>query len=159
MSLGIIYFIQPAELVGTNRYKIGCSKNPNLDRCKKGYKKNTRFICIMECNNPIELERKIKNEFNNKFKLFCGNEYFCGEEKNMLKEFMEIAYSHKNSIKLLDNISKVKLNNSTQNIFTHDSNNSNQNNILWKEFKDSYIKTYGSKNIPTKNDFIKYMLN
>ena len=49
MLKGIIYFIQPAELVGTNRYKIGCSKNANLDRCKKGYKKETRFICIMEC--------------------------------------------------------------------------------------------------------------
>ena len=155
MSLGIIYFIQPAELVGTDRYKIGCSKNPNLDRCKKGYKKNTRFICIMECNNPIELERKIKNKFNYKFELFCGNEYFCGDEKNMLKEFMEITYSHKNLIKSLNDITTVKV---KQNISTTNSNNSNQNNILWKEFKESYMKTYGSKNIPTKNDFIKYML-
>lgn len=39
MSKGIIYFIQPAEIVGTNRYKIGCSKNPDLNRCNKGYKK------------------------------------------------------------------------------------------------------------------------
>jgi len=154
MSLGIIYFIQPAELVGTDRYKIGCSKNPNLDRCKKGYKKNTRFICIMECNNPIELERKIKNKFNYKFELFCGNEYFCGNEKNMLKEFIEITYSYKNSIKLLNNISTVKV---KQNISTTNSNNSKQNSILWKEFKDSYMKTYGSKNIPTKNDFINYI--
>mgnify|MGYP006090550431 CR=1 FL=1 len=41
---GIIYLIQPAELVGTNRYKIGCSKKPNLDRVKKGYKKGTRYL-------------------------------------------------------------------------------------------------------------------
>jgi hypothetical protein len=73
MLNGIIYFIQPAELVRINKYKIGCSKNDNLDRCKKGYKKNTRFICIMECNDPFELERKIKHQFNIKFKLFCGH--------------------------------------------------------------------------------------
>ena len=34
MSKGIIYFIQPAEIVGTYRFK-----NPDLDRCNKGYKK------------------------------------------------------------------------------------------------------------------------
>ncbi len=39
MNKGIIYLIQPCELVGTSRYKIGCSRNPNLDRCKNGYKK------------------------------------------------------------------------------------------------------------------------
>ena len=58
MSKGIIYFIQPSELVGTGRYKIGCSKSPDLDRCKNGYKKGSRYICIMECINPILLERK-----------------------------------------------------------------------------------------------------
>lgn len=43
MSKGIIYFIQPAEIVGTNRYKIGCSKNPDLNRCNKGYKKKYKI--------------------------------------------------------------------------------------------------------------------
>jgi hypothetical protein len=60
MTKGIIYFIQPVEYIETNTYKIGCSKNPNLDRCKNGYKKGSRFLCIMECNYPIELERKIR---------------------------------------------------------------------------------------------------
>ena len=27
---GLIYFVQPAELVGTNRYKVGASKNSNI---------------------------------------------------------------------------------------------------------------------------------
>jgi hypothetical protein len=57
---GIIYFIQPAELIGTDRFKIGCSGNPDLDRCKKGYKKGSRYISIMECNDPFELENKIR---------------------------------------------------------------------------------------------------
>jgi hypothetical protein len=37
MDKGIIYLIQPAELIGTNRYKIGMSNKLNLDRCKTGY--------------------------------------------------------------------------------------------------------------------------
>lgn len=32
MNKGIIYLIQPSELVGTNRYKIGCSTKTSLDR-------------------------------------------------------------------------------------------------------------------------------
>jgi len=103
MTKGIIYFIQPAELIGTDRFKIGCSGNPDLDRCKKGYKKGSRYISIMECNDPFELENKIKKTFLIKFKLFCGNEYFCGDEKLMLKEFLEITNLHEKSIHPLNN--------------------------------------------------------
>ncbi len=39
MKSGIIYMVQPAELVGTPRYKIGCSEKKTLDRCRNGYKK------------------------------------------------------------------------------------------------------------------------
>jgi hypothetical protein len=124
MAKGIIYFIQPAELIGTDRFKIGCSGNPYLDRCNKGYKKSTRFICIMECNNPLELERKIKDTFKNKFKLFCGNEYFCGDEKYMLKEFIEITFLHE------------KLTNNLNNLNNSDILGSNRNNIIVNtEFK------------------------
>ncbi len=55
MTYGIIYLLQPAELVGTDRFKIGCSDNNNLDRCKNGYKKGTNYICIMQCNDPFVL--------------------------------------------------------------------------------------------------------
>ena len=67
MTKGIIYLIQPSELVGTNRYKIGCSKDASLNRCINGYKKGTRYITIMECINPLLLEKNIKNEFNKLF--------------------------------------------------------------------------------------------
>jgi hypothetical protein len=53
MNKGIIYFIQPSELINTNRYKIGCSTNCDLVRCKTGYKKGSRYLCIMECYNPF----------------------------------------------------------------------------------------------------------
>jgi hypothetical protein len=47
MTRGIIYLIQPAELVGTNRFKIGCSNNTNLIRCKTGYKKGSIYIYVL----------------------------------------------------------------------------------------------------------------
>ena len=47
MNKGIIYLIQPAELLGTNRYKIGCSGKNSLDRCKKGYKIGSRYLSII----------------------------------------------------------------------------------------------------------------
>lgn len=50
---GIIYFVQPAELVGTDRYKIGCSKKPKLDRCKNGYRNGTRYLSIMKYVNIL----------------------------------------------------------------------------------------------------------
>ena len=68
MSKGIIYLIQPSELIGTNRYKIGCSNSPTLTRCINGYKTGSRYISISECINPFILEKKIINEFNKLFR-------------------------------------------------------------------------------------------
>ena len=64
MAKGNVYLIQPLEFIRTNTYKIGCSKSPTLDRCNNGYKKGSRYIAIIECNEPIILERNIKNNFN-----------------------------------------------------------------------------------------------
>jgi hypothetical protein len=90
MYKGIIYFIQPSELVGTNRYKIGCSKIPNLKRCINGYRKGSRYICIMECYNPLTLEKNIKIKFTKLFKLIAGTEYFEGNEYIMRNAFCNI---------------------------------------------------------------------
>jgi hypothetical protein len=88
---GTIYLIQPAELVGTERYKIGCSAKNDLERCKKGYKKGTRFIDIRECDDPFAVEREVKTRFNTKFKLIAGKEYFQGNEADIKKEFNDIV--------------------------------------------------------------------
>lgn len=99
MLKGIIYLVQPAELVGTNRYKIGCSGKPNLERIKTGYKKNTRYLSINECDNPFLLENKIKYYFNLKFKLVAGKEYFEGNEAEIIKTFNETIVEYNNQIK------------------------------------------------------------
>jgi hypothetical protein len=117
MDKGIIYFLQPCELVGTYRYKIGCSKICNLNRCQTGYRKGTRYLCIMECINPLELERNIKNLFNKKFKIIAGNEYFEGDEKIMLKLFIEIVMKNQElsgkinigqNTEVIEKINKIK---------------------------------------------------
>ncbi len=37
----------------------------------------------MQCNYPFVLEKKIKQAFNNKFKLIANHEYFKGNKKEM----------------------------------------------------------------------------
>jgi hypothetical protein len=88
---GTIYLIQPAELVGTKRYKIGCSAKNDLERCKKGYKKGTRYMDIRECDDPFELEREVKSRFNSIFNLIAGKEYFEGNETDIKKEFNDVV--------------------------------------------------------------------
>ena len=70
------------------------SNNPNLDRCKNGYKKGSRCICIMECNNTSILENNIKKEFNKKFKLIAENEYFEGNGKDIMTVFNNMVMEY-----------------------------------------------------------------
>ena len=97
---GTIYLVQPAELVGTERYKIGMSAINDLDRCRKGYKKGTRYIIIMECDEPSKVEYEIIKRFNVKFTLFCGREYFEGNEEDIKKEFYNIVSNFTTKIKV-----------------------------------------------------------
>ena len=121
MSTGIIYLIQPCELVGTNRFKIGCSKDTSLNRVQNGYKKGTRYLYIAECNNPLFIEKQIITQFNIKFKLIAGREYFEGNEeeiKNCFYKFIKIDYNKedtqeqntalKGKIKYLEGLLKKK---------------------------------------------------
>ena len=63
----IVYLIQPCELIGTDRYKIGRSSKNDLSRMK-GYKNGTRYISIMEVENDKHVERNLINHFNNTYK-------------------------------------------------------------------------------------------
>ena len=90
------YLIQPIELVGTSRYKVGMSTIPNLSRMK-AYKNGTRYLWICECEDALILERKLIKEFNSRYMLIAGNEYFeiDSSETEMLKVFADIVIKHK----------------------------------------------------------------
>jgi len=57
MVMGIVYLIQPTQLIGTDNYKIGYSSKSNIDRVKHGYKKGTRYLLVLECNNAFKIEK------------------------------------------------------------------------------------------------------
>jgi len=92
---GSVYLVQPVELIGTNRYKIGCSSKNDLSRCLNGYNKGTRYITILECPEPFKVESQIIRVFKDKFKLIGGREYFEGDETEMRTKFIEIVDSYK----------------------------------------------------------------
>lgn len=75
----IVYLVQPAELVGTSRFKIGRSSKDDLSRLKN-YKLGTRYLNVQKCDNDVELENLLINEFNISFVKVAGNEYFEGVE-------------------------------------------------------------------------------
>lgn len=87
---GIVYLVQPAELVGTARYKVGYSSKPNLSRLTSGYKCGTRYLIVCECSDALEVETELKVEFNRKFRLVAGREYFEGDEIEMIKTFWTV---------------------------------------------------------------------
>lgn len=95
---GIIYLIQPTELIGTDRFKIGFSGMPTLKRCITGYKTGSRYLCIMECIDPAKIEQILIKKFCLNFKLVAGNEYFEGDEIKIVKMFIDNVISYKYDI-------------------------------------------------------------
>lgn len=105
---GTVYFIQPTELINTNKYKIGMSKKNDLCRLKT-YHKGTRFICVMSCKCPVIVETILKKIFQTKYKLIAGTEYFEGIEEEMLDDFLKIIKKNKNN-NLKDKEIKIEIN-------------------------------------------------
>jgi hypothetical protein len=91
---GMVYLVQPPELVRTHRYKVGCSKRENLTRLNSYGKKGTRVIKVESCDDPHKLEKVILDVFCEHFKLIDGTrEYFIGDENLMKKKFAEVVRS------------------------------------------------------------------
>ena len=88
-----VYLVQPEELLGTNRYKIGCSKSKTMKRIKS-YKKNSKVLEFRSVSNPFAIEKQLKCVFNAEFKRIAGNEYYSGSIKLMKKEFNRIIYEN-----------------------------------------------------------------
>lgn len=102
-KLGMVYFTQPDGYIGTNVYKIGCSRKPDLSRCIEGYGKNSELITFSQCIEPFKLESKIKQKFNQMFKLHHGKEYFEGNKNMMYAAFREVVDKYINETQHNDN--------------------------------------------------------
>ncbi len=96
----IVYLIQPCELIGTDRYKIGRSSKNDLSRMK-GYKAGSRYITIMEVDDDKYVEKNLINHFNNTYTRIAGLEYFQGDEQQMRRDFLDIVINntHNNQLK------------------------------------------------------------
>lgn len=86
---GIVYLVQPEELIGTNRYKVGCSSKASIERLKT-YKKGSHCILVAKCKEPFIVEKEIIKEFNKSFNVIAGNEYYEGDESEMVYIFLKI---------------------------------------------------------------------
>jgi hypothetical protein len=154
---GLLYLIQPAELVGTQRYKIGYSKNNDITKFRKDYKKGSRFLDIYEYERAPLLVSEIRNNFNNKFKLVAGRTYYEGNETDIKKNFNAIIsnYSYTNNINSQNLIASTN----SQNLLTNTSAststskyNSNYCNNYQSLSNYSYMQNimYGTKCQPMK---------
>ena len=89
-KMGIVYLIQPAELVGTDRYKVGCSSESTLKRLTTGYKKGYRCLQVHETSEPFRLEQCILCNYKEaSIETIAGNEYFKGDETTIRHIFMK----------------------------------------------------------------------
>lgn len=90
-----IYLIQPAELSGTNRFKVGMSAK-YIDRIKS-YGADVRVLGVFECKKIREVEKELIEELNKKdnVKVIKGKEYFEGPESVIYNTFAEVANKYK----------------------------------------------------------------
>jgi hypothetical protein len=100
--MGILYLVQPCILIKTNRYKIGRSSQSNLTRVKS-YGNGTRYLSILECEDDAIVEKQLISKFNKHFKLIGGNEFFEGDENEMLNLFITTVMNYKNN-KTIDDV-------------------------------------------------------
>ena len=89
--MGIVYLVQPTELIGTNRYKVGCSLKDDLTRINTGYHKGTTPHLIEKVDNPFEVEKAILQCFRQHFDHVAGNEYFSGDIVVMIQCFKAVT--------------------------------------------------------------------
>lgn len=88
-----IYLLQEREFIKSNEpiFKVGKTKQENLKRIQN-YPNGTKLICQFSCENCDILERKIIENFKNKYELQkdIGNEYFKGDSTEMMKDIFKI---------------------------------------------------------------------
>lgn len=89
--MGLVYLVQPSELKGTDRYKIGCSHNDGVGRITSGYNLTTVTFLVENVDNPFEVEKRLVHAFAQRFHQLPGSrEYFSGNIIDMMTCFRAI---------------------------------------------------------------------
>ena len=90
--MGVVYLIQPPELKGTDRYKVGCSHDDGVSRITNGYNRTTTTFLVEHVDDPFEVETRIVRTFAERFhRLQGGREYFAGNILDMIACFRDIV--------------------------------------------------------------------
>ena len=89
MTKGILYFLQPHILIGTNRYKIGRTNTRNNFRLKS-YGSGADIIYYNKCDNVELLERILILNFKKNFENIAGHEYFAGNVQKMKDIYLNV---------------------------------------------------------------------
>lgn len=91
------YLLQPFADFGTEKYKIGRSKNVQQRLCSPEYR-NANIIEVIYLNDVETCERQIIDEFSTRFEVIkkddkgnFGNEYFQGDINSMKKVFHKVC--------------------------------------------------------------------
>lgn len=166
---GTICLIQTEEFISTNKYQISC-----ISGRLPVYKKKVRYLCVMECKQPFDLKKKIKDKFASRYRLITSKEdCFEGFENDMLNDFLNITQKHNNQIfnsELCDKMSHCCdimvdfLNNEIKNkkLNTKEPKTINllnekfTNVILSAIYGDNYLKDEESINKYMNSDIVDY---
>ncbi len=89
MNKGLIYLIQPERLIGINRFKIGYSIPTDPTNIVISNGKKARYLAIMECYDAKSLVGEIKEIFADKFTVLGDDNYYEGDEDEIVKTFTE----------------------------------------------------------------------
>jgi hypothetical protein len=91
MNEDIIYLLKTDDIIKNEYvYKIGRSTQPNLKRLN-AYPKEYKIIIIRSCIDCIYIERELIELFNIKYKKAYKNEYFTGNENEMICDINKIV--------------------------------------------------------------------
>ena len=147
MDIGTIFLIQPAELVGTNRYKIGFICDKKIKEYINNYLDDTRFILILESNNVQNIINEIKTIFKQKFNSIASDEYYEGNENDIKQIIINIIdkYLNFNNNIIVNNHNSYVNNNDDidyiDSTCNSDDDNATQNDINNIDKNDKLIDT------------------
>jgi len=155
---GIIYLLQPAQLIMLNGYKIGYTLSDDFRRFNS-YHCGSKLIYAIRCKNVIELEKELKKKLPTKFKLLSGRKYFTCVNDELSEMFLNITMEHiknpnttkktmlqKNNVILNNNSNIIKLSNNKNKNNTQNTNVIQKNTNIPNNSESSIINSSNSTN-------------